>query len=219
MGQGYKNLIPVKDSMVHSRSARGFKNPQRLQYIPSAKAVNTIINDLYNFNTFTKTKDFEDFIKSNHRVIRYRNTFIKKVMFGGEAEATIQNMVADELDYYPKAVIKQYDGREYLITHEISGNPQYSPIQELRPYQKIELSKVTKFLYQKGYIDFDLRKDNIIIDRHKRPLIIDFDSFRKIDNPDILERQYNLNILSIFGFRDSRARHFTTMSMKELGLE
>jgi len=32
-GKGYKNLIPIKDSRVHSQSSRGIKQPQRIKVI------------------------------------------------------------------------------------------------------------------------------------------------------------------------------------------
>lgn len=216
-GRGYKNIAP-KDPKVHSDSARGRRQPQRLYNLPSARPVNVLITDLNNFNTFTKTKAFEDYLKSNSRVVKYKNTFIKKIWLGGEQESKIQNVVADEFDYYPKATVKEHDGKKFVITHEVSGDYLYYPISALKSFQKIELAKVTKFLYKKGYIDFDLRKANLIIDKKHRPVIIDFDSVRKIDDEKNLEMQYNLNILSIFGFRDKRANYFLTMTQKELGL-
>jgi RIO-like serine/threonine protein kinase len=217
-GQGYKNLIPVKDSVVHSRSARGYKNQQRIGYLSSAKPLNTIIRDLDNFMTFSKSKTFQDYLKSNNRVMKYKNTFIKKLWRKGEQEAKIQNILADEFIYYPRAIIKSFEGNDYLITHEVSGDYLYKPISELKPFQKLELAKVTKYLYKKGYIDFDLRKANLIIDKKQRPIIIDFDNVRKIGDEKNLEMQYNLNILSIFGFRDKKANQFLTMTQKQLGL-
>jgi len=216
-GQGYKNLIPVKDSMVHSRSRRGFKSPQRIGYLSSARPINTLVKDLGNFNTFSKSKSFDDFLKSNSRVIKYKNTFIKKQWDVKSNEAKIQNIVAGEFYYYPKATVIEYKGKQFVITHEVSGDYLYKPISELKSFQKIELAKVTKYLFKKGYIDFDLRKDNLIIDKNKRPIIIDFDNIREVE-PKNLEMQYNLNILSIFGFRDNRAKYFLTMNLKQLGL-
>jgi len=218
-GRGYKNLpMFPKDPKVHSDSAKGRRQPQRIIDIYTLMPIGEIVRDLSNFKDFSETKDFKRFLESNKRVIKFNHTYIKKITPKGRDEVKVQNIVSERFRYYPKAVERSVDGREFLITHEVEGDSLYKPISMLNPQQKSELAGVTNYLFEKGYIDFDLRKDNIVIDRMKRPVVIDFNNVKKIKDRHNLEVQYNLNILSIYGLLDRRAKRYMTMNLRQLGL-
>lgn len=220
-GKGYHNITP-KDPRVHSQSARGIKQPQNIGLLTTAKPVNTLVQ---------KLKDFEDFKQGKRQRIqrgvrggdtfRRRNTIIKDRGDNPDiaiAESQIMNDLVREFPFYPQGIVRQHKGRYYILTDDVEARPVLIPIQKLNTNQKFQLAKAQRFLLQKKLVDFDFRKDNIVLDKEQNAIIIDFDKVKRMDDKTNREIQYNLNILSIFGLRDDRARRFTTMSLKELGI-
>jgi len=215
-GRGYKNII-YKDPVVHSQSARGIKQPQMLMMLKTARPLTKTLKNLQNFEEFKQGK----YEQLEPYIFRRHNTIIKnrQTERAAKEEAKLMNDVANEFPYYPYAIVREHKGNWYVIVSRVYGdNLSGLPMQKkLNTNQKFQLAKVTRFLFNKGYVDMDIRGANVVIDKKKNAVFVDFGDIRKL-SPKESEYQYNLNILSIFGFRDNKSRHFLTKSLKQMGL-
>jgi len=153
-------------------------------------------------------------------VYRVRGTIIKD--FGADEktareECEINNLVAREFDIYPQCFVKSVGKKHYMVTSEVKGADLYKPIMTLDIRQKFQLANLQRYLRKKGYVMFDLRKDNIII-KKKDVVVIDFGNTHQLGDKENLETQYNLNIHQYLASGMTEQKMYMTRSLRQLGI-
>lgn len=215
MGRGYRNILIMKDPKVHSDSAKGMKQPQKVKLYQYSPAIRQDIKNEQNWQSFLKGKGQQ--YMSNF-VYRYKGTFIKDRGYYADAkmEVDAHNLLANEFDFYPRALLKKKGNQWYVVVSEVNGF-HAQVINQLSTNQKFQLAKATRLLYEHGYIDMDISPKNVVIDKDKNAVFVDLGALMRL-KPESLEQQYNINIIRIFGISDHRHKRFRTMSLKELGI-
>jgi len=136
-GKGFRNII-FKDPKVHSDSAKGRKQPQRIGNVVVPK--------------IAKTKPIKEVSDSTQEFLL-------------EQECDINNFIAEEFINQPRCrVIKK--GEKTILLSEFEGKRVPVPIRRLNDKQKKQLAKVSLYLYRHGYLLSDLQPDDVGIDKH-----------------------------------------------------
>jgi hypothetical protein len=239
-GSGYHNLVG-KDPHVHSQSARGIKQPQRITQLKLRKFglrwrklnIPRSVKGKFNPNDTSQLDfAFKKFIDGGRKTMENRHVwrigvadgdiFIKERYNKDVALRDVRatNLLADKYAWQPQAIYREHDGKHYVIASGVKGYDNQRPIQMLMPEQKVKLADMTNTLYQHGIVNYDLRNDNVYIDNERNPVIIDLDQAEVVKDTWAREVQYNINIAGIFGFKNLKeAKPYMTLTLKQIGYD